>query len=205
MPNAGAAGLPGLVLALAIVALFPSGCERTQSAETPQIPTGFERLGRGVDDVTLRGPGGAAVRWGDQAGPPRALFFGFTNCPDICPTTVQELAAAKERLGNRAAGLRIEFVTIDPERDTPEALALYFNSVNPDVRAYAGDAESTKRIADAFRVAYQKRPNEHIGYTMDHTATVYLIDPSGKVVDQIPFGAAPDALDKKLVRLLASS
>jgi protein SCO1/2 len=155
MPNSGTSGLPGLVLVLGIAALFPSGCERSRSAETSQLPTGFERLGRGVDDVTLRGPGGTALRWGDQAGLPRALFFGFTNCPDICPTTVQELAAAKERLGSRAAGLKFDFVTIDPERDTPEALALYFSGFGVDVRAYAGDLESTKRIADAFRVAYK--------------------------------------------------
>jgi protein SCO1/2 len=180
-----------------------AACEPSPPQQSQHLPTGFEKLGRGADDVLLRSEDGMPVRWGELAGSPRALFFGFTHCPDICPTTVLELSAARARLGARARALKIDFVTVDPERDTPEMLALYFAGFDGDVRAFAADTDATRQIADAFRVSYEKRASEHIDYTMDHTASVYLIDPTGQVVDQLPFGAPPEEIDARLSSLLA--
>ena len=201
MPISGGA-FRAAILALA-AASATIACEPAPQ-KTERLPTGFERLGLGAEDVPLQSIGGKQVRWAELAGPPRALFFGFTHCPDVCPTTVMELGAARARQGARGKALQIDFVTVDPARDTPEKLKQYFESFDLQVRAYAGDDEATRRIADAFRVSYEKRPLEAGEYTMDHTASVYLIDRAGRVVDQIPFGAPPEEFDRKLRSLLGA-
>jgi protein SCO1 len=121
-------------VALAMAGLLLCACNPSPPTSDVELPSGFELLGRGVDDVVLRGADGTQVRWGDLNGAPRALFFGFTHCPDICPTTVQALGAAKARLGRQSDAIKIDFVTVDPERDTPEALTTYFDSLGVGVR-----------------------------------------------------------------------
>lgn len=195
----------GLVALAAIVAVSGAGLAaysfRPDPPAAPALPSGFERLGRGAEDAMVRSADGATVRWGDLAGRPRALFFGFTHCPDICPTTVAELDAARARLGSRARSLQIDFVTVDPERDTPAQLARYFSSFE-GVRAFAGDAAATAQIANAYRVSYTRSAGDGPDYTMDHTASVYLIGRDGQVVDRLPFGAPPEVVDAKLRQLL---
>lgn len=197
-----AAAVVAVVTAVAATVLY---FDRQRTSPVATLPTGFERLGLGAEDVVLQHAGGRAARWGEFAGRPRALFFGFTHCPDICPTTIMELDAARRRLGGRARRLQIDFVTIDPERDTPARLAQYVSSFD-GVRAFAGDADSTSRIATAYRASYARRGAEGAAdYTMDHTASVYLIDAKGQVVDQIAFGSAAEVFDQKIARLLAKS
>lgn len=152
----------------------------------------------------------------DVDGKPRSLadfkgqvvlvFFGFTQCPDVCPTTMAELASVKKALGadgNRVKGI---FVTIDPERDTPEVLKSYVGSFGPDFIGLRGDAEQTKAAAKQFKVFYAKVPGKTEGsYTMDHTAGSYIFDAQGRVRLFTRYGTGAEALTHDLKILLAES
>jgi protein SCO1/2 len=168
---------------------------------TPSPESDLAQLGRGLDNVTLRDQTGADVRWADLKGQPRALFFGFTNCPVICPVTVYELTAALDAIGAPVEAIGVQFVTIDPERDTPERLAAYFAGFGPRVRAFVASQETTARIAEAFKVTYVSTPTSS-GYTIDHTATVFLLDASARAIDVVAYGTAPNVLAERLRALL---
>lgn len=128
----------------------------------------------------------------DHTGRPRTLadyrdkvvvvFFGFTQCPDVCPTTLVEMKAVKEKLGKDGERLQVLFVTVDPERDTPELLAKYVPAFDPSFVGLYGDAEATARTAKEFKVYYKKAPGASPGsYSVDHTAALYIYDPAGKL------------------------
>ena len=161
-------------------------------------------LGAGLDDVLLLGPGGQEVRWGALKGHPRVVFFGFTHCPVICPVTVWELSDAMDRIGAPAQNLKIEFVTIDPARDTPERLRNYFSGFGERVRGYSGTPESIARLAGGFEVVYRRNEQEGEGYTMDHTATVFLIDSGGRVADVLAYGSPPEVIEARLRGLVGA-
>lgn len=134
------------------------------------------------------------------------LFFGFTHCPDVCPTTMVELAEVKRQLG--ADGERIQgiFVTIDPERDTPELLKAYVSNFDPSFIALRGDAEETKKAAREFKVFYAKVPGKTPdSYTMDHTAGSYVIDAQGRLRLFTRYGSGAQALVDDLKLLLAEA
>jgi len=110
------------------------------------------------------------------------VFFGFTHCPDVCPTTLFEISEIMRNLGpdaDRTAGL---FISVDPERDTPEAMRDYMASFDPHVRGLTGSADALGAVAKAYRVYYKKVPLDGGDYTMDHTAIVYLMDKDGRFV-----------------------
>lgn len=155
----------------------------------------------GADEVTLTNHRGEAVRWGALKGVPRALFFGFTHCPVICPVTVYELTDAMEKIGPN--DLVIDFVTIDPERDTPERLLEYFSGFGPRVRAYTGTPEAIAQLARAYDVTYKRQDLEAGDYTMDHTATVFLLDAQGRVADVVAYGSPPELVQQRLSALAA--
>lgn len=161
----------------------------------------FADAGRGIDDVTLTNSSGEIVRWRELADAPRAVFFGFTHCPVICPVTVYELTAAVERIG--ASDVRIDFITVDPERDTPERMREYFSGFGPMVTGYTGSTEALQRVRDAFEITATRSVLEGGGYTVDHTATVFLIDQGGRVRDVIAYGAEPDVIDARLRELVS--
>ena len=107
------------------------------------------------------------------------MFFGYTQCPDVCPTTLATLAEAMRRLGPDAAKVQVLFVTIDPERDTAELLSHYVTAFDPSFLGLCGDAEATARTAKEFKVLYQKQPGRTPGtYTMDHSAGTFIFDPA---------------------------
>lgn len=108
------------------------------------------------------------------------LYFGFVQCPDVCPTALSRAAAVMQQLGPQAADLQVIFVTVDPERDTPELLREYMGAFHPSFLALSGNAEATKKTADEFRVHYKKVPTGS-SYTMDHTALSYLFDRQGRI------------------------
>lgn len=108
------------------------------------------------------------------------LYFGFVQCPDVCPTALTRAAAVLQQLGPQAADLQVIFVTVDPERDTPELLREYMASFDPSFLALTGSATDIKKTADEFRAYYKKVPTGS-SYTMDHTALSYLFDRQGKV------------------------
>ena len=125
---------------------------------------------------------GQAVTDADLKGKPFLVFFGFTHCPDICPTTLFEVSEILGKLGNDAERINALFVTVDPERDSSDKLKDYLSSFHPRLRALTGDATAIAVMEKAYRVYSKKVPLEGGGYTMDHTALVYLMDKEGRFV-----------------------
>jgi protein SCO1/2 len=110
------------------------------------------------------------------------VFFGFTHCPDVCPTTLLKAAEVKKQLGKDGDKLQVLFVTVDPERDTPEALAKYVPAFDPSFIGLRGDAGETSKAAREFKVFYQKVPNrDGTSYNVDHTAASYVLDTEGRL------------------------
>lgn len=136
-------------------------------------------------------------------GRPTALFFGFTHCPDVCPTTLYELAGYQSALKAEGRDLNIVFVTVDPERDTPEILKTYVGSLSPDITAVTGEPALVQKMLEGFG-AYARKVPQGDGYTMDHIASVILLDRTGDFKDTIAYGEAPAAAKAKLERLTAS-
>lgn len=124
------------------------------------------------------------------------VFFGFTHCPDICPTTLADIAQAVRSLGADAERVQVVMVSVDPERDTPESLAKYVTAFDPRFVGLRGDLEATKRVAADFKIYFEKRKLGE-SYTVDHSAQSYVIDPQGRVRllvrhDRIAQDLAPD-------------
>jgi protein SCO1/2 len=130
------------------------------------------------------------------------LFFGFTHCPDICPTTLFEVSEVMRKLGPDADKTAALFVTVDPERDTPPKLKDYLSSFDPHLRGVTGDPEAVAAVAKAYRVYYKKVPTDKGDYTMDHTAIVYLMDKNGRFVAPFNMKRAPDAAAAELKKYL---
>lgn len=116
----------------------------------------------------------------DWRGKAVVLFFGFTHCPDVCPTTLAETASALKQLGPDAKRVQVLFVTVDPERDTQAALAQYVTAFDPGFIGLRGDEEATRQVAKEFKIYYEKR-KQGDGYTVDHSAQTYVIDPQGRL------------------------
>ena len=108
------------------------------------------------------------------------LFFGYTHCPDVCPTTLADLAQVMRMLGKDADRVQVVFITLDPERDKPALLAKFVTSFNPSFLGLYGDAASTEKAAKSFGVNYQKQYDKHGGYTLDHSDGIYLLGTRGK-------------------------
>lgn len=121
------------------------------------------------------------------------VFFGFTNCPDICPTTLGELTRVMERLGANAKAVKPLFISIDPGRDGVESMAEYVSAFHPAIVGLTGSAPQIAAAAGAFKAYYEKQPQESApnGYTMGHTSAVYLISPEGAFVRTYSYGTLP--------------
>ena len=152
----------------------------------------------------------------DTSGKPRMLtefkgkvvvvFFGYTQCPDVCPTTLAEIAEVKSKLGVDSDKLQTVFVSVDPERDTPEILAAYMANFGRDVVALRGSLEQTRAAAKEFKVFFAKVPGKSEGsYTMDHTAGSYVFDPQGRVRLFVRHGGGVEAMASDIKQLLAGA
>lgn len=151
---------------------------------------------------------GRSLELTDHHGKPRRLedfrgkavvvFFGFTHCPDVCPTTLADMAIAMKQLGAEAERVQVLMVTVDPERDTPGLLAKYVPAFDRRFLGLYGDLEATRRTAKEFKVYFEKRPGKTPGeYSIDHSAQSYVIDPQGRLRlfvrhDRITEDLAPD-------------
>lgn len=132
------------------------------------------------------------------------VFFGFTQCPDVCPTTLAELAAVKQALGADGARLQTVFVTVDPERDSPELLKTYVAAFDPATVVLRGTPEQTAAMAKSFKVFFQKSPGKEPGsYSIDHTAGAFVFDPQGRVRLFVKYGQPVAAWIADLKLLLA--
>ena len=137
------------------------------------------------------------------AGKPYTVFFGFTHCPDACPTTLSEIARTEDEIGAPAKDLTTLFVTVDPERDTPPVLKEYISNFGGNTVALSGTPEQVAEVAKAYRVFYKKVPASDGGYTMDHTAVLYLMNREGKFQDVIAYSEEHDRYVAKIKKLLA--
>ena len=133
-------------------------------------------------ELALTGHDGKPRTLADFRGKAVVLFFGYTHCPDICPTTLADMAAVMKALGPDAARVQVLFVTVDPERDTPEMLAKYVPSFDPAFLGLSGDAAAAQRAAKEFKIFYEKRPGNAPGaYTVDHSGQSYVLDAQGRL------------------------
>lgn len=144
---------------------------------------------------------GKAVTNADLRGAPLAVFFGFTHCPEVCPTTLLRLGNLTRQLGGEAARLKILLITVDPERDTPAQLSLYLQSFDPGIVGLTGTQAQVDAALGAFK-AYAKRVPVDGGYTMDHTANIYLMTGEGTFRTMIDYHEADSSALAKLRMLL---
>lgn len=164
-------------------------------------------------DVTWQHPD-AGFHLLDAQGRPRSLadfqgkvtivFFGYTHCPEVCPTTLADLAQAMGRLGPDARNVQVIFITLDPARDTPQVLARFVPYFDRSFIGLYGDARSTTEAAQSFGVNFQKHEEKNGDYTIDHTDSTYLIGKGGRPLWMSRYGERPDHLVEDIRRLLAA-
>jgi protein SCO1 len=150
----------------------------------------------------LEDQNGRPVTDQDMKGRPFLVFFGYTHCPDICPTTLFDISQVLQKLGPDADRTGALFITVDPERDTPAVMKDYLSNFDPHLRGLTGDQNAVNAAIKAYRVYAQKVPLEHGDYTMDHTAIVYLMDKNGRFVAPFNLKQTPEAAAAELKRYL---
>ena len=150
---------------------------------------------------------GRKVTQADFAGKHMLVFFGFTNCPDVCPAKLNTISIALEDLGPLAEQVTPVFITVDPERDTPERMAEYVSNFSAGIVGLTGTPGEIKQAAKAYRVYYSKveMKNSASGYTMDHSAFTYLMDENGEYVTHFAYGVGPAKMTERLRRELAGN
>jgi protein SCO1/2 len=154
---------------------------------------------------TLTDQTGATVTEAALKGHPSVLFFGYTFCPDVCPTTLSDMTLWLQDLGADADKLKIYFITVDPERDTQATMASYLQAFDPRISGLTGSRPAIDAMLKEFRVYSRKvEGKDGAPYTMDHTATVYLLDRNSQLVGTIDYQEKPEIAMAKLKRLLAT-
>jgi protein SCO1 len=151
---------------------------------------------------TLTDQTGATVTEATLKGHPSAMFFGYTHCPDVCPTTLYDMTTRLEELGPDADKLKVYFVTIDPERDTKELMATYLSAFDPRITGLTGTREQVDQIIKDYHVFARKVPRDDGGYLMDHTATVYLLDKDANFTGTLDYQEDEKTALAKLKRLV---
>lgn len=188
-----------LLLAPALAALWLAGCDAGKPAFHNTDVTGAE-FGKGFE---LTDHNGQRRTLADYRGKVVTIFFGYTHCPDVCPTTLSEMAEVMRLLGDKADRVQALFVTVDPERDTQELLANYVPAFDRRFVGLYGDVETTARVAKEFKVFYQKVPGSAPGiYTVDHSAGSFVFDAKGQVRLFVKHGQGAEPLAKDLERLI---
>jgi protein SCO1/2 len=145
---------------------------------------------------------GQAVTDRNLKGHPTLIFFGFTHCPDVCPTSLFEISEVLRAMGQDADRVNALFVSVDPERDTPAAMKDYLSSFDPHLKGLTGDPDAVAKVISAYRVYAKKVPLKDGDYTMDHTALVYLMDRDGNFVAPFNLKRKPEEAAADLKRLL---
>jgi protein SCO1/2 len=189
----------GVVAALTLAACQPA--PQTSPFQATDITgAAFAR------DFRLTDHNGQVRTLADFKGKIVAIFFGYTHCPDVCPTTLSDFAAALQQMGPQAERVQVIFVTVDPQRDTPDLLKQFVPAFNPDFLGMFTDAEGLKLLAKEYKVVYQKTSVKGADdYLIDHSAGTYVYDPQGRLRLLMPYGSGPDAIAQDLKMLLATS
>jgi protein SCO1/2 len=185
------------VLALALAACSPDGPKFKASDVTGAS------FGR---DFSLTDHTGKPRTLADFRGKAVVVFFGYTQCPDVCPTTLAALAETMKLLGPDADRVQVAFITVDPERDTKALLSEYVPAFDKRFVGLSGDAAATEKVAKEFKVVVQKQPGPTPGtYTVDHSAGVFMFDPSGRLRVYASHGQKPEAFAHDLRELLRTA
>ena len=191
------AGLAGLI-AGGIIAGFTA----MTSGDAPGVQTGKAAIG---GPFTLTAADGTTVTEDDLLGKPTAIFFGFTFCPDVCPTTLYELSGLMDEMGEAANELNVVFVSVDWERDKPEDVGAYLGAFDERIVGLTGTEEQIETVTDAYRVYYERVPVEGGNYTIDHTASVFLMDEEGAFFGTLDYEEPRETMLGKLKRLVESA
>jgi protein SCO1 len=149
-----------------------------------------DQNGKMVTDADLRG------KWS-------LVYFGYTHCPDACPTALNDIAVALDELGPKRGAVRPVFITVDPERDTPEVLKAYVTAFDAPILALTGTPEEIAQAAKSYRVYYAKHPEAGGDYSMDHTSVIYVMDPQGRFTASFTHESSPEEIAERLKKLLA--
>ena len=171
----------------------PGAPERPRSA----LPVPFSEMAFDLTDHQ-----GEPVGPETLIGRPAMVFFGFTHCPDVCPTTLSDISGWLEALGEDAERLEVIFITVDPQRDGVEAMAEYVGYFHPAIRGWTGPEAQVRQAADGFRATFEKVAMEGGDYTMNHTASVFLFDEAGRFVSMIDYHEARETAVPKIRRAI---
>jgi len=183
--------LVSLVFAYQYGAFNPSGQKNSGINTSSGIGGEFSLISHTGETVTDKTFSGA----------PFMVFFGFTHCPDVCPTALFEMSEALRATGEKGEKLRALYITVDPERDTTDVLKNYMSSFDPRVIGLTGSPEAIQNVARAYRAYYKKVPTKE-SYTMDHSAAVYLMDKNGQFLRVIDLKRPPETVAKELLAVL---
>lgn len=190
---------------IALLGVLLSGCGKLDAS--PAKPAFNNTDLTGLDyakDFALPDHNGRMRTLADFRGKAVVVFFGFAQCPDVCPTTMVEMATVMQKLGPLADRVQVLFVTIDPERDTPQVLAQYVPAFDSRFLGLVGDQAALEKVAREFKVFYQKVPGKTPGsYTMDHLSGSYVFDPQGRIRLFIRHGQGADPIVQDLKQLLS--
>ena len=190
------------IVAAALLALLVAACgpgnPRFQASDVTGVAFGR--------DFKLTDHNGKPRTLADFRGKVVVMFFGYTQCPDVCPTTLSDLTAALQKLGADAERVQVLFVTIDPERDTRELLSHYVPAFNPTFLGLSGDAAATAATAREFKVLYQKQPGSTPdSYSMDHSAGTFIFDSQGRLRLFVSQGQGPELFAHDIRELLRTT
>ena len=200
-PHAAARGCLVIFVACALLA---AGCDKLTPARSPfkTIDVTGSDMGQRLH---LTDFDGKARSLADFRGKVVVVTFGFTNCPDVCPTTLANFATALRKLGPDGSQVQVLFITLDPERDTPELLRQYVPAFHPSFIGLWGDAAAIAQVTGDFKIHAQKRPSATDGhYTVDHSAQAFVFDRQGRIRLMMPFDAPVDAIAAD-IRILLNS
>lgn len=180
-----------LVLMTAVIGWMTFDWFRSRSGDAFGAPFALvDDTGKPITEAAFRGQ-------------PSAVFFGFTHCPEVCPTTLVEMDSWLTQLGDEGKNIRAYFVTIDPERDTVETMHNYVTNVSTRITGITGESAKVEQMARDFKIYFKKVPTEAGDYTMDHTASVLLLDRTGDFFGTIAYGEVSNTAIAKLKRLAA--
>jgi protein SCO1/2 len=187
------------LLAMLLAGVLLAGCGKEQPTFRSTDITGAA-LGR---EFQLTDHDGKPRTLADFRGKVLVVFFGFTHCPDVCPTTLAELAKARKLLGPQGERVQVVMVTVDPERDTPEVLKQYVTALDPSFVGLTGDPEAIARTAKEFKVFYQKSPGSSPQtYSVDHSSGTFVFDPAGRIRLLVGYGQGAEVFAHDIGQLL---
>ena len=188
-PKSGLRRLRLVLWALVLVALAGLGWLKLGAPRLTEVAElGTTQLGQG--DYRLAATDGSTFTAETLKGQPSAVFFGFTHCPDVCPTTLAEVAQVMDDLGDQAGQVQPLFISVDPERDRRLGLSEFTTAFHPSILGLAGDAAQTRAAADSFRIHFAREDDAAApdGYSMSHSPALYLIGPEGDWLRQFTYG-----------------